>query len=131
MLTRADVAAAQTPTVLHEMLGVTIVAGPDETEAHFTVRDPFCNRHGVLHGGIICLLFDITMGRHLRASLGPAITVELKTQFLRPAGLGPIVCRARFLKQGRAVSFLTGDITDAGGKTIAAATATWMLLEPR
>jgi uncharacterized protein (TIGR00369 family) len=51
----------------------------------------------------------------------------MKTQYIRPAVSGRVRCEARFLKRGRTVSFLESRMTDADGKVVAAATATWQM----
>jgi uncharacterized protein (TIGR00369 family) len=92
----------------------------------FDYQDYLANRGGRLHGGIIALLCDIAMGNLHRSAIGPGMTLEMKTQYLSSATSGTLVCRARFLKAGRRVSFLEARMTDTSDKTIATATATWM-----
>jgi uncharacterized protein (TIGR00369 family) len=55
------------------------------------------------------------------------VTLEMKTQYIRPAVSGRVRCEARFLKRGRTVSFLESRMADADGKVVAAATATWQM----
>lgn len=85
------------------------------------------NPQGSLHGGVIVTAMDVSMGHLCHRYLGTGVTLEMKTQFLRPVR-GPSRCQARFLKKGRRIVFLTSTLTDEGGRPCAVATATWSLL---
>ena len=111
-------------TFLNRFLGVRIAPGSDVTTLDFDVHEAYCNRQGTLHGGIMALLFDIVMGNHHRHSLGVGVTLELKVQYFRPVTAGALRCEARFLSQGRRLSFIEGKLL-AGDTVAAGATSTW------
>lgn len=106
-------------------LGIDPHFDGQRTTIEFEVVPQFCNRRGHLHGGIIALLFDTTMGNLHRNGNGLGATIELKVQYLRAVGEGRLRCEAQFLKKGRRVSFLEARMTDASGALIAFATGTW------
>jgi hypothetical protein len=58
------------------------------------------NPQGSLHGGVIAIALDVSMGHLLHRFLRTGVTLEMKTQYLRPVR-GPCWCQARFTKAGR------------------------------
>lgn len=84
------------------------------------------NPHGALHGGIISLILDASMGHLCNKVVGPAVTIEMKTQYLRPVKFGKIKCKAIFIKKGRKILSMKADMVDENEKLIAIGTATWM-----
>jgi uncharacterized protein (TIGR00369 family) len=50
--------------------------------------------------------------------------VELKTNFMRPATVGPLFVEAKVVHRGRDILFLEGAMKDKEAKLIATATAT-------
>lgn len=102
----------------------------DEAETctvHLPYADYMNNPQGSLHGGVIAIAMDISMGHLLYRFLRAGVTLEMKTQFLRPI-LGRSHCEGRFTKKGRRIVFTESGLTDEEGKLCAVSTATWMLL---
>lgn len=103
----------------------------DEDAETCTVRMPYDetmkNPQGSLHGGVIATALDISMGHLCHHFLRTGVTLEMKTQYLRPV-LGPSRCEARFMKRGRRVVFTETMLYDEEERPCAAATATWLLL---
>ena len=115
---------------LAQLLGFEIDYAADECTVSFDVEQFMFNPQGTLHGGIICLVMDVSMG-HLLAHLhGPGSTLELKTQFLGPVAAGRVKVVGRMLRQGRSICFLESRFFDAQGRLAAFATSTWKLLKP-
>jgi len=94
----------------------------------FTVNEMLMNPQGTLHGGIMATVMDISMGHLLRKTIGPGITVEMNTQFLRAAPPGLARAEARFVKKGRSLSFMESRLWGADDKLAALTTATWKML---
>ena len=93
------------------------------------VRDFMFNPQGSLHGGVIAFALDVSMGHLIKRTVGrPGITLEMKTQYLRPAISGRVRCEGRFLRRGRTVNYLESRMTGEDGKLLAVATSTWQLL---
>ena len=114
---------------LAQLLGLEIGYAGDECTVSFDVEQFMFNPQGTLHGGIICLVMDVSMG-HLLAHLhGPGSTLELKTQFLGPVAAGRVKVVGRMLRQGRSICFLESRFFDAQGRLAAFATSTWKLLK--
>jgi acyl-CoA thioesterase len=114
---------------LAKLFGLEISYPDDACIVSFTVRDFMFNPQGSLHGGVIAMALDISMGHLIRRTIGrPGITLEMKTQYLRPAVAGIVRCEGRFLRRGRSINYLESRMTGANGKLLAVATSTWQLL---
>ncbi len=115
---------------LAKLFGLGISYTDESCIVEFTVRDFMFNPQGSLHGGVIAMALDISMGHLIKHTVGrPGITLEMKTQYLRPATSGRVRCEGRFLRQGRTVNYLESRMTGADGKLVAVATSTWQLLQ--
>ena len=111
---------------LARLLGLEISYPGDTCVITFRPAEFLFNPQGTLHGGVIATVMDISMGHLLhRAAGGPGATLEMKVQYLRPAGSGTLTCTGRFLRQGRRVSHLSSELRDDEGLLSAFATATW------
>lgn len=95
----------------------------------FEAKDFMFNPQGSLHGGIIAMVMDISMGHLLKRAQGPGATLEMKTQYIKAAREGKLRCCGEFIRQGRSVSFLKSTMTDEDGAIVALATATWLPLK--
>jgi acyl-CoA thioesterase len=114
---------------LARLFGLEIAYRDETCIVELEVRDFMFNPQGSLHGGVIAFALDVSMGHLLRRTVGRAgITLEMKTQYLRPALSGRIRCEGRFLKRGRTVNYLESRMTDDEGRLLAVATSTWQLL---
>ena len=114
---------------LARLLGLEISYPDEETCAvEMEVKDFMFNPQGTLHGGIIATMLDISMGHLLQKTIGAGMTLEMKTQYLRPARAGRVRAEGRFLKKGKSVNFLETRLFDAEGSLLAVANSTWQLL---
>lgn len=91
------------------------------------------NSFNAAHGGVVMTLLDLAMSQ-AAASLDPesvgAVTVEMKTSFIS-VGKGTITAEAACIHQGTTVSFCESEARDPSGRTIAKATATFMVRKAR
>lgn len=116
---------------LSRLLGLSIDYTADETcVVEFDIHDYMFNPQGTLHGGIIATVLDISMGHLLTRVVGRGMTLEMKTQYLRPARAGRVRAEGRFLKKGKSINYLETRLADAGGNLLAVANSTWQLLPP-
>jgi len=113
---------------LARYLNLDISYEEDTCLVKMPVLDFMHNPQGSLHGGIIGMVLDISMGHLLTHVIGVGMTLEMRTQFLRPARTGMVSATACFLKKGRSINFLESRMMDAEGKDMAVATSTWQLL---
>ncbi len=113
---------------LARLLGLEITYDRDTCVVTFVPAEFLFNPQGTLHGGIIVTVMDISMGHLLAHEAGPGATLEMKTQYLKAAAAGKLVCTGRFLRQGKGISFLASEMVDDRGELVAYATATWKSL---
>lgn len=104
----------------------------DKTACRVTcpVTDMVRNPQGMLHGGVICSVMDISMGHLVAKVAGPGATIEMKVQFMRPVAEGTVTAEGRFTRRGRSLSFMESRLWDHGGALVAHATATWKMPGP-
>ena len=111
---------------LAKLFGLEISFPGEICLVEIDVKDFMFNPQGSLHGGVIALALDISMGHLIHHATGrPGFTLEMKTQYMRPVGPGRIRCEGHFLRKGRRVSFMEARLSTPDGKLAAMATATW------
>ncbi len=93
----------------------------------FPVTPMIANPQGMLHGGAIASVMDISMGHLVAKVAGPGATIEMKIQFMRPTTSGTLVAEGRFTRRGRSLSFMESRLLTGDGKLVALATATWKM----
>jgi uncharacterized protein (TIGR00369 family) len=123
--------AQQRPTFgeffLARFLGLEISYGDETCRVDLPVADYMYNPQGSLHGGVIAIAMDVSMGHLNHRFLRTGVTLEMRTQFLRSV-TGPCWCEARFTKTGRRIVFSESKLYDEAERLCAVASATWMLL---
>ena len=117
--------ADSSATFLHRFLGTSLSVEGETGFLTFPVRKHIINRHGRVHGGILGLAFDMAMGSLHRAVICPALTVEMKIQYLRGSAEGMLRCESVILKKGRTFSTLESKMKNEKGDLIAAAMGTY------
>jgi uncharacterized protein (TIGR00369 family) len=113
---------------LARFLGLQVSYGDQTCRVDLPTAEYMYNPQGSLHGGVIAIAMDVSMGHLNHRFLRTGVTLEMKTQFLRPV-TGPCWCEARFTKTGRRVVFSESKLYDDRDRLCAVATATWMLLD--
>ena len=116
------------PTFLHRFMGIEMSYADEVCVLTFSPQKHFSNRKGALHGGIIALLIDMSMGDLHRNAVGLGLTLETKVQFFKGVDGGKLRCESRFLKKGKRISFLETRVTNEANELVAASTATWQAL---
>lgn len=91
------------------------------------------NPIGLVHGGFACTLLDSVVGCAVHTTLPAGVgytSIEIKVTYLRPilASTGRVVARGWVTKPGRRVAFAEGTVEDAGGKLLASASSSVLLL---
>ena len=114
---------------LARLLGLDIAYGAEDCTVRLEVKDFMYNPQGSLHGGIIATVLDISMGHLLQHSVGVGMTLQMNTQFIKPARAGTVQARATFLRRGRSINYLESRMTDAEGSLMAVSSSTWRLLD--
>ncbi len=113
---------------LARFLGFDISFEDETCIVAFVVRDYMFNPQGSLHGGIVAVALDVSMGHLIHHVAGEGgLTLEMKVQYMRPARAGAVRCVGSFLKRGRSLSSMESRMHDADGKLLSMATATWKM----
>lgn len=74
---------------------------PGRAELALDVRDNLKQQHGFVHGGVISYLADNAITFAAGSLFGDSLTLELKTNYLRPALGERLVARAEVAHAGR------------------------------
>ena len=118
-----------------DTLGFEIQALSQEgqwVEIAFDGKAEFANPLGVIQGGFLTAMLDeaLSVAGQIASGMTHVMsTLEMKTSYLRPARIGPLVARGRVVRQGKQVIFLEGEVRDGEGKVCATATATALPVE--
>ncbi|MES2363327.1 MAG: PaaI family thioesterase [Pseudomonadota bacterium] len=106
-----------------------------ESVIGYTPKPEHQNSFGVTHGGACMTLLDVAMARAARSmakDMG-AITIEMKTSFMRPTpGDGSrLTGKGRIVHRTASLVFTEATIYDAQGQACAHATGTFKYAKPR
>ncbi|MCL1483531.1 MAG: PaaI family thioesterase [Marinobacter sp.] len=92
------------------------------------VKPHLYNPLGSLHGGVMALVMDISMGHLINHVIGGGgSTLEMKIQYMHPITTGAVRFEGHFMKKGRNVSFLESRAFNDAGKLVGMATSTWKM----
>lgn len=124
------------PPPIAQMMGFTLVEVREGVAVFECQPAEFhYNPIGAVHGGLACTLLDSALGcaGHTTLPAGVGYTsVDLNVRYLRPITRASGLLRAtgRVIKPGRRVIFTEGELTDADGTVVAAATSSLLVLAP-
>src|SRR6201998_2430882 len=99
---------------------VTLTTGPQDA-----------NPMGTLHGGMLCGIADAAMGMAFASTLAPGesfTTIELKINFFRPVWEAQLRAEGKVVRRGSTVGYIECEITDEGGRLVAKAASSCMVL---
>jgi acyl-coenzyme A thioesterase PaaI-like protein len=100
----------------------------DGVRTRFTLNRQYESYPGIVHGGIVSVICDETMGNLIVARRGhPGLTVSMRQRFIAPVATGrPYVCVARFSgEQSERLYRTSAEVLDSRGAVCATATATY------
>jgi len=131
-LNRNQLNRMMTETSFNATLGFKVArVWKDGITMQAEVKPELTNIFGTLHGGVTSTLVDAAAGVALFGQLGgqrPVTTVELKVNYLNPAGSGAVRARSRIIKLGKTLAVIGVDVHDAHGRAVATGLVTYMLL---
>jgi uncharacterized protein (TIGR00369 family) len=100
-------------------------------ESDYSGVPAFFNPAGQIQGGMLGAMLDDVTAFLVTACLGEdeyCSTLNLNLSFLRPAGAGPLLGRARMVRRGGTICNVTGELVQ-GGKVVATAVATCLIMK--
>ena len=94
----------------------------------------FANPVGIIQGGFVAAFADSAMGAasvtFARERKVFSANAEIKVSFLKPAKVGStLTCTAYVISGGNRAAFIEAEITDEGGRMIAKASSTYLLMD--
>ena len=115
-----------------DLVGLQLVrVAPHEIELALDLRPELLNSLDMAHGGVVMTLLDVAMAQAARSpsvdggEMEPgAITVEMKTTFLRP-GRGRLIALGRRLHRTTSLVFCEGSVLSEDHKLVAHGTGTF------
>jgi uncharacterized protein (TIGR00369 family) len=119
------------PIESERMRGFNVVIGyrlaewrEDFARLELTLDEKHLNRSGVVHGGVLATMLDVTLGYagiytgepgHIRR----AVTLTMTTRYIGQAKAGILSCIARRRGGGKTIYMATGEIRDEADNLIA------------
>jgi len=121
------------PLPFARLLGIDLVSvAPERVVAQMTVREDLCTKPATLHGGAIMAFADTLGAIGTIANLDEGVTtvtIESKTNFLRPAPLGArIVGESTPVHRGQRLMVWQTQLTTEEGRLVALTTQTQLVL---
>jgi uncharacterized protein (TIGR00369 family) len=110
------------------LLGREILRVDEDGTIHvrFLARPEFANRHGSVQGGLVSAMLDSATSAVLLRQLPPeltSLTARLETDFLKPAPVAELFAKAWIVSRDERSAVTRGELSDADGNVVAAATA--------
>jgi len=116
----------------HRWAGITLVSvGGGQSEVAMDLDDHHFNPQGIVHGGVIAAIADTSIGLALRSMLRPGLThrtAQLNVHFLSKGEGNRIIGRGRSRHLGQRMGYGEADVSDAEGRVLARASATFIVL---
>ncbi len=113
---------------ISQLIGMEVQPGNvGEAEVYLEVDERMHNPMGFVHGGVLALLADATMGIAFGRTLDNQhsfATIEMKTSFIRPVKKSRLRATARIITRGLRIGFVEAQIVDHKQKLIATASCT-------
>jgi uncharacterized protein (TIGR00369 family) len=116
----------------HQWAGMELVSvGDGQAAVSMRLEAHHFNPQGIVHGGIIAAVADTSIGLALRSKLKAGFThrtAQLNVHFLAKGEGDVLVGRGRSVHLGQRMGYGEAEVTDAQGRLLARATATFIVL---
>ncbi len=107
----------------------------DEYVVELAIEQRHINIGGIVHGGVYCSLLDTAMARSYIKSVSeeglPAVTLEMKVNFVGAASKGTLRARGRIVAKTRRTVLVEGRVENEDGRLLARGSATMMIIEQK
>lgn len=99
---------------------------PEEAVIRLPYRQQLNNTHQTVHGGVYMSIMDTAMGMLVLArGANDATTIQMTTNFLKPAIEETVIAKASILEEMRSTSLVQGRLYNEAGDVLAYYTATF------
>lgn len=103
-----------------DLAGMEVIrAEPGYAEVRMPLTEKVMNGHGNLHGGAMFTLADYAGAIASNMHGAPTLAVNGSISFLRAVRSGHVLARARTVKTGRRMNFVSVDIVDGSDRLVA------------
>ena len=106
----------------------------DDGTHHFVLEaaDHHCNRQGVVHGGLLLTMIDLTFAATAKETPDQRlVTISLSSEFVSAGQIGRLVeAEAEIVRRTNTLCFLRGQVS-SGGETLLNASCIYRLFRPR
>jgi len=109
-------------------------AGDGKSVVECRIRPVLRNSFGMLHGGVLGALVDVSIATALRSVLPLPLrmtTIEYKVNFLKPVLSGTVTAHGAILRLGSTIASGTCEIRNGEGEPVAFGSATFYLFEAK
>lgn len=114
-------------------MGMRLVScGGGKSVMRFRARRELMNTAGVLQGGVMGILADISVAAAVRSVLPDPYrmtTIEYKVNLLKPVAGGVVTAHGAVVRLGKTIAMGTSEVRDGEGKPVAFASVTFYLFE--
>ncbi|GAB4372279.1 MAG: hypothetical protein Kow00128_20880 [Deltaproteobacteria bacterium] len=118
-----------------KLMGMRLQSAQDgKSVMECRVRPVLRNSFGMLHGGVLGALVDVSIATALRSILPLSrrmTTIEYKVNFLKPVFSGTVTAHGTILRLGSTIASGTSEIRNAEGEAVAYGSATFFLFEAK
>lgn len=99
-----------------ELTGLEVImAEPGYVEVRLPVTPKILNGHGMVHGGALFTLADYAAAAASNLHGTPSMATHGAISYLRAVGGGHIIAKAKTVKTGRRMNFMSVEIFDENG----------------
>jgi uncharacterized protein (TIGR00369 family) len=108
-----------------------VSVGNGEAEVVMELQPHHFNPQGIVHGGITAAIADTAIGLALRSMLKPGLThrtAQLNVHFVAKGEGTRIVGRGHRVHLGQRMGYGEAEVVDGGGRLLARASATFIVL---
>ncbi|MFL4472697.1 PaaI family thioesterase [Paeniglutamicibacter sp. MACA_103] len=124
------------PPPMNSHVGLEIISVADgDVLMSAQPDDSHYNPIGSVHGGFFATVLDSVAGCAVHSTLPAGVgytSLEIKVSFLRPitAETGAVTAHGWVTRRGRSATFADADLRDSGGRVLATASSTCLIIHP-
>jgi len=118
-----------------KLMGMRLVSsGGGKSVMECRIRPILKNSAGVLHGGVMGALVDMSLATALRSVMplsSRMTTIEYKVNFLKPVPEGTVTAHGNILRLGKTIAGGTVEIRNEAGEVVVFGSGTYYILAAR
>jgi uncharacterized protein (TIGR00369 family) len=117
----------------YALIGMEVVGlAPGEARLRVGAEPYHCDETGEVHPGVVFALADaasgVAMATQVPHGSRRVVTVEMKANFLSPAGQGELTATGKVLQASEDIAISEAEVRDEAGRLLATSMATFMII---